>query len=99
MPGVVALLAIALFLRTTPPDPFDPGPDPLLMRHPTLSRTAIAFQFAGDLWSVPRSGGDAVRLTSSGGHDADPIFSPDGSMIAFSGLYDGNVDVFVIPAT
>ena len=56
---------------------------PLLLRHPTISRTQVVFSFANDLWSVSREGGDAVRLTSSPGVEADPVFSPDGSQIAF----------------
>jgi len=79
-------------------DAFDPGLNPLLMRHPTVSKTAIVFGFAGDLWSVPRTGGDASRLTSSPGTESDPFFSPDGSTIAFTGQYDGNTDVFIVPA-
>src|SRR5580704_1773282 len=71
---------------------------PILARKPALSRDYIVFSFAGDLWRVPRSGGDAVRLTAGAGTEIDPAFSPDGSMIAFSGEYDGNVDVYVIPA-
>jgi len=77
---------------------FDPGPNPMLMRHPTISKDSIAFQFAGEIWSVSRDGGEAHRLTDSGGHDANPLFSPDGSQIAFSGAYDGNVDVYVMPS-
>src|SRR5690348_2591214 len=72
---------------------------PLLLRHPTISRTRIVFTFANDLWSVGREGGDAVRLTTGVGVETDPIFSPDGSEIAFTGEYDGNVDVFVVSAT
>ncbi len=70
---------------------------PLLLRHPTISRTKIVFAFANDLWSVNRDGGDAVRLTTGVGIETDPIFSPDGSRIAFTAEYDGIVDVFVIP--
>jgi len=69
-----------------------------LLRHPTLSRTQIVFGFAGDLWIVPRDGGDARRLTSGVGRERDPFFSPDGTQIAFTGEYDGNEDVYVIPA-
>src|SRR5215471_10592978 len=70
---------------------------PLLLRHPTISRTRIVFTFANDLWSVSRDGGDAVRLTTGAGTETDPVFSPDGSTVAFTGEYDGNVDVYVVP--
>ena len=69
-----------------------------LLQKPALSQTQIVFVFAGDLWSVPREGGEAERLTSSPGFETNPVFSPDGSKIAFTGEYDGNVDVFVMPA-
>ncbi|RYG31237.1 protease, partial [bacterium] len=92
------MLAASLLLLTAPEDPFDPGPNPLLMRHPTMNATTVVFSFAGDLWSVPREGGSAVRLTTSEGIESDPYFSPDGKTIAFSGQYDGNTDVFTIPA-
>ncbi len=69
-----------------------------LLRKPTVSKTQIAFSYGGDLWIVDRNGGDARRLTSDAGIEIDPIFSPDGSMIAFTGEYDGNEDVYVIPA-
>jgi tricorn protease len=71
---------------------------PLLLQKPALSRTQIVFVYAGDLWSVPRGGGGAKRLTTSAGIETNPAFSPDGSQIAFTGEYDGNTDVFVIPA-
>jgi tricorn protease len=71
----------------------------LLLRKPALSRTQIVFSYAGDLWSVPREGGEAKHLTDGPGVETDPVFSPDGSQIAFTGEYDGNVDVFVMPAT
>ena len=72
---------------------------PLLLQKPTLSKTHIVFAYAGDLWSVSRDGGDAVRLTSGTGTETDPVFSPDGTKVAFTGEYDGNVDVFVVPAS
>jgi tricorn protease len=75
----------------------DPG-NPLLLQQPTLCRRHIVFVFAGDLWSVPREGGEATRLTTGPGREYNPQFSPDGTQIAFTGEYDGNVDVFVIPA-
>ena len=70
----------------------------LLLRDPSLSQTQIVFQFAGSLWTVSREGGEARRLTT-GGHERHPIFSPDGSLVAFSGEYDGNPDVYVVPAS
>jgi tricorn protease len=73
------------------------GP-PLLAQQPALSATQIVFVFAGDLWSVPRQGGDARRLTTGVGIEADPSFSPDGKWVAFTGQYDGNTDVFVVAA-
>src|SRR5260370_9117681 len=72
---------------------------PLLLQKPTLSKTHIVFAYAGDLWSVPREGGDAVRLTNGSGNETDPSFSPDGTRIAFTGEYDGNVDVFLVLAS
>jgi tricorn protease len=72
---------------------------PLLLRFPTVSKTQIAFNYANDLWIVSRDGGDAHRLTSGVGIEALPYFSPDGSLVAFTGEYDGNRDVFVVPAT
>ena len=71
---------------------------PVLAQQPTLSATQVVFVFAGDLWSVPRTGGDARRLTTGSGVESNPSFSPDGNWIAFTGQYDGNVDVFVMPA-
>ncbi len=69
------------------------------MQTPTLSKTHIAFAYAGDLWLVARDGGEARLLTSGSGTKTDPVFSPDGSMIAFTGDYDGNVDVYVMPSS
>jgi tricorn protease len=71
---------------------------PHLYQSPALSRDLIAFGYAGDLWTVSRDGGRAVRLTNGVGLETAPIFSPDGRTIAFTGEYDGNVDVFTIPA-
>ena len=71
---------------------------PALLRRPTVSQTQIAFSYGGDLWTVDRNGGEARRLTSDVGIETDPYFSPDGSLIAFTGEYDGNEDVYVIPA-
>ncbi|HEV2177432.1 MAG TPA: PDZ domain-containing protein [Terriglobia bacterium] len=71
---------------------------PLLLREPTLSRTEIAFAYGGDIWTVSREGGDAQRLVTGTGLESGPIFSPDGTMVAYTGDYDGNQDVYVVPA-
>lgn len=68
-----------------------------LLRHPAVSRDAIAFEYGGDLWVVSRSGGDARRLTSTPEMETDPAFSPDGARIAFSRIAGGNTDVCVVP--
>src|ERR1700740_495549 len=73
------------------------APHPLLQR-PAFNGKVIVFSYAGDLWSVDRNGGHAYRLTTGTGIETDPVFSPDGSMIAFTGEYDGNTDVFVMPS-
>jgi tricorn protease len=72
---------------------------PHIYQHPALSKDLIAFGYAGDLWTVPREGGRATRLTVGVGIESAPMFSPDGSTIAFTGEYDGNTDVFTIPTT
>jgi tricorn protease len=91
--GVFALLLLVTSVCLADEDP------PLLLHHPTLSETQIVFVYAGDLWSVPRAGGVAQRLTAGAGAASLPVFSPDGSEIAFTGDYDGNEDVYVIPAS
>ncbi len=68
----------------------------LLFQKPSISRTYIVFSYAGDLWIVARDGGDARRLTVGPGAETDPVFSPDGTSIAFTGEYDGNRDVYVV---
>src|SRR5438552_19164740 len=69
-----------------------------LLRHPTISRDSIAFEYAGDLWIVGRTGGQARRLTSTPGAETEPHFSPDGSQIAYTATISGNTDVYVMPA-
>src|SRR4029078_7846785 len=61
------------------------GGGPLLLRFPTISKTQIVFNYAGDLWSVSRDGGDARRLTTGTGVETYPSFSPDGWDVAFLG--------------
>ena len=70
-----------------------------LLRRPAVSRELVAFEYGGDLWTVPRSGGPARRLTSTPNAEIDPWFSPDGSRVAFTATVGGNTDVYVVPVT
>ena len=67
-------------------------------RYPALHDNEIVFESGGNLWKVDRGGGMASRLTADNGFDMMPRFSPDGKTIAFTGSYDGNTDVYTIPA-
>jgi tricorn protease len=69
-----------------------------LMRFPDVHGDTIVFVHGEDIWSVPVSGGVATRLTIHDGAERFPRFSPDGRLIAFTGEYDGNSDVYVMDA-
>jgi tricorn protease len=71
----------------------------VLMRYPALHGNAVVFVAHDNLWTVARTGGTASRLTADPGRDLLPRFSPDGQWIAFTGEYQGNRDVYVIPAS
>lgn len=70
-----------------------------MLRHPTVSRDLVAFSYAGDIWTVSRSGGKAIRLTTTPGVETEPYFSPDGSKIAYTATVGGNTDVYVMAAS
>jgi len=69
-----------------------------LLRFPAIHGGQVAFTHAGDLYTVPATGGVARRLTSHEGQEIFARFSPDGKWIAFSGQYDGNTEVYLMPA-
>ncbi len=69
-----------------------------LLRFPDVHGDKIAFVYAGNLYTAPRAGGQAVQLTAHEGLELFPKFSPDGESIAFTGQYDGDMSVYVIPA-
>ena len=69
-----------------------------LLRFPATNGTDIVFSYAGDLFTAPLAGGEAKRLTSHIGYEMFARYSPDGKTIAFTGEYDGNREVYVIPA-
>ncbi len=70
-----------------------------MMRFPDVSSGHIVFAYADDLWIVDRAGGIASPLASPQGRELMPRFSPDGKQIVFTGNYEGNNDVYVIPTT
>ncbi|MEI9934443.1 MAG: hypothetical protein WDM71_06230 [Ferruginibacter sp.] len=69
-----------------------------LLRFPAIHNNQVVFCYAGDLYSVDANGGKASKLTTSQGYEMFPRFSPDGKNIAFTGQYDGNTEVYVMPA-
>ena len=75
-----------------------PAEEARLLRFPATNGTDVVFSYTGDLWTVPLKGGEARRLTSHIGYEMFARFSPDGKTIAFTGEYDGNREVYSIPA-
>jgi tricorn protease len=69
-----------------------------LLRFPDIHGDRVAFSYAGDIWTAPAAGGTATRLTAHPGQELFPRFSPDGGWIAFTGQYDGDEQVYVVPA-
>jgi tricorn protease len=69
-----------------------------LLRFPDISGDRVVFTYGGDLWTAPAAGGAAIRLTSHPGMEVFGKFSPDGKWIAFTGQYDGDEQVYVVPA-
>ncbi len=95
-PSVCSLLFIAavlLLINILPVTVFGQGP---LMRFPDIHGNLIVFVHGEDIWKVRAEGGIAERLTIHDGAERYPKFSPDGSLIAFTGEYDGNADVYVM---
>ena len=91
-------IGLLVYLLAAPPA-FAASATTHLLHSPTLNRSQIVLSYAGDLWTVNRSGGTATRLTVGAGIETLPIFSPDGKTLAFTGDYDGNIDVYTMPAT
>jgi tricorn protease len=70
-----------------------------LLRFPDIRGDRVVFTYAGDLWTAPSSGGSAIHLTSHPGVELFGKFSPDGKWIAFTGQYDGDEQVYVVPTS
>jgi tricorn protease len=92
IPGLLALMLLACSPLQAQSE------SPLLMQGPTLNASHIVFAYGGELWNVSREGGAARQLTSGAGQKSSPHFSPDGKWIAFTGQYEGNLNVYLIPA-
>src|ERR1700738_956275 len=71
--------------------------DTRLLAQPAISKTHIAFIYAGDLWVADFDGKNVRRLTADEGLESNPAFSPDGTLISFTAQYDGKPDVYVRP--
>jgi len=71
--------------------------DTKFLSQPAISKSHIAFVYAGDLWTADPDGKNVRRLTSDEGIESNPVFSRDGKQIAFSAQYDGNTDVYILP--
>ena len=69
-----------------------------LLRFPDIYKDKVAFVYGGDIWLASTSGGVARRITTHQGRELFPKFSPDGKWIAFTGQYDGNFNVYVVPS-
>ena len=69
-----------------------------LLRFPDISGKTVVFCYGGDLWKVSSRGGLATRLTAHPGQELFPKFSPDGMWIAFTGQYDGDEQVYIMPS-
>ncbi len=82
---ILALFSSPLFAQTK------------LLRFPAIHGDKVAFTYAGDIWLAPVTGGTATRVTAHPGMEVFARFSPDGRWIAFTGQYDGDEQVYVIP--
>jgi tricorn protease len=91
---VIAAIAVTASVRSEPD-----RTDTRLLSQPAVSQDHLAFVYADDLWVCDLDGRNVRRLTSDLGVESNPVFSPDGMTIAFSGQYDGNTDVYTIPVS
>jgi tricorn protease len=97
--GLILITTVSAQKLFAAANPSFGGPDTTrLLRFPTTNGTQIVFCYAGELYSVGKDGGIARRLTSGPGYSSFPHFSPDGSQLAFTSQYDGNTEVYVMPA-
>jgi tricorn protease len=92
-----ALLPLLLTCAVLPLHGQAPADTTRLLRFPTTNGQQIVFTYAGQLYTVPRDGGVARRLTSGPGYSSFPRFSADGAQLAFTSHYEGNTEVYAMP--
>ena len=97
-------IVFLLLLRSVSPlfaQSADVSDHPLWMRYPAISPdgNTIAFEYQGDIYTVPSSGGRATAIVTHVAYDFNPVWSPDGKWIAYASDRNGNFDVFIVPAT
>src|SRR5574344_593273 len=88
----VLLLSLLLILN------FTKAQESRLLRFPNIHNDKIIFTYCSDLYIVNKSGGLARKLTEDQGMEIFAKFSPDGKNIAFTGQYDGNSEIYIMPA-
>lgn len=93
MTKIIQILAILLFSGIAAV-----SQEARLLRFPTIHDDKLVFGYAGDLYTVSSNGGVARKITSHEGYEVFPRFSPDGKYIAFTGQYDGNSEIYLIPS-
>ena len=89
----LALLTAPLLSQTAPP-----ADETRLLRFPATNGRQVVFSYADQLYTVGLEGGVARRLTDGPGYAVFPRFSPDGAQLAFTAQYDGNTEVYLMPA-
>jgi tricorn protease len=94
---LMILLGIFVFSGIVLADEAAPSGEARLLRFPGVGQEKIAFSYGGDIYTVAKTGGQATRLTSHEGLELFPRISPDGKLIAFTGEYDGDKSVYIIP--
>ena len=95
------LRAFAFLLCTCGPALMHAQNNPAWLRYPVISPDGktLAFEYQGDIFTVPTMGGEARPVTIGEDYAFMPVYSPDGSQLAFASDRYGNFDVFVMPAT
>ena len=97
VPNAITMAALAI-IGCVPSSARSIDPiDTRMVAEPAISATRLAFAYANDLWTAALDGHDVRRLTSHPGVESGPRFSPDGRLIAFTGRYEGNTDVYLVP--